>query len=66
LEKTSKIIKSNRQPTTMSAKSCPEVPYLNIFSTPPGKVITPFSWGAYSYCLCHIAIFQKRQCVFSI
>jgi len=32
LEKTSKIIKSNRQPnTTMPAKPCPEVPHLHVF-----------------------------------
>jgi len=32
LEKTSEIIKSNRQPnTTMSAKPCPKVPHLHVF-----------------------------------
>jgi len=32
LEKTSKIIKSNRHPnTTMPAKPCPEVPHLHVF-----------------------------------
>ena len=32
LEKTSKIIKSNRQPnTTTPAKPCPEVPHLHMF-----------------------------------
>ena len=32
LEKTSKIIESNRQPiTTIPAKPCPEAPYLNVF-----------------------------------
>jgi len=31
-EKTSKTMKSNRQPiTTMPAKPCPEVPHLHIF-----------------------------------
>jgi len=32
LEKTSKIITSNRQPnTTMTTKPCPKVPYLHVF-----------------------------------
>jgi len=32
LEKTSKIIKSNRQPnTTTPTKQCPEVPHLHVF-----------------------------------
>ena len=36
LEKTSKIIKSNCQPsTTMPAKPYPEVPHLHVFCTPP-------------------------------
>jgi len=38
LEKTSKIIKSNRQPiTTMPAKPCPEVPHPHVFSSLPHR-----------------------------
>jgi len=37
LEKTSKIIKSNRHPNpTMPAKPCYEVPHLHVFWRPPG------------------------------
>jgi len=43
LEKTSKIIKSNRQPnTTMPAKPCPKVQYLHIILTPPGMGLNHF------------------------
>ena len=47
LEKTSKIIKSNCQcNTTMPAKPCPEVPYPQVFLTPP-QIVTPLlSWAA--------------------
>ena len=49
LEKTSKIIKFNRQPnTTMPAKPCPEVPCLHIFWTPSGMVTPPLPWAACS------------------
>jgi len=49
LEKTSKIMKSNRQPNTiMSAKPCPEVPYLHVFWTTPGMVTLPPTWAACS------------------
>ena len=49
LEKTSKIIKSNRQPnTTTPTKQCPEVPHLHVFWTPPGMVTPPLPWAAYS------------------
>ena len=49
LEKTSKIIESNHQHnTTMSAKPCPEVPYLHIFLTLPGMVTPPLPWAACS------------------
>ena len=47
LEKTSKIIKSNRQPiTTMPAKPCPEVPHLHVCWTPPGMVTPPLPQAA--------------------
>jgi len=46
LEKTSKIIKSNRHPTTtMPAKPCPEVPRLHVFWTPPGMVTPSLPWA---------------------
>jgi len=49
LEKTSKIVKSNRRPnTTMPAKPCPEVPHLHSFWTPPGMVTPPLPWAACS------------------
>ena len=42
LQKTSKIIKSNCQPnTTMPDKTCPKVPHLHVFWTPPGMVSPP-------------------------
>jgi len=49
LEKTSEIIKSNHHPnTTMPAKSCPKVPHLHVFWTPPGMVTPPPTWAACS------------------
>jgi len=49
LEKTSKIIKSNRQPnTTIPTKPCPEVPHLHFFLTPLGMVTPPLPWAACS------------------
>jgi len=49
VEKTSKIIKSNRQSnTTMPTKPYPEVQHLRLFYTPPGMVIQPPTWEAYS------------------
>ena len=48
-EKTSKVIKSNRQPnTTMPAKPCPKVPHLHVFWTPPRMVTPPRPWAACS------------------
>jgi len=42
LEKTSKNIKSNRQPnTTMPTKPYPKVPHLHGFLTPPGTMTQP-------------------------
>jgi len=62
LEKTSKIIKSNRQPnTTMPTKPCPEVPHLHIFLTPPRMVTQPPHWAAYAsvYCIfCTLKLLQ--------
>ena len=53
LEKTSKIIRSNRHPnTTMPAKLCPEVPHLHVFWTPPGMGTPPLPWAA---CACRDA-----------
>ena len=49
LEKTSQIIKSNRQPNTATpATPCPEVPYVYIFLTPPGMGTPPPPWAACS------------------
>jgi len=49
LEKTSKIIKSNRHPNTpMPAKPCPEVPHPHGFWTPPGMGTPPLPWAAWS------------------
>jgi len=48
-EKTSKIIKSNRQHnTTVAAQPCPEVQHLHIFWRPPGMVTPPLPWAAWS------------------
>ena len=49
LEKTSKIIKSNRHPnTTMAAKPYPEVSHPCVFWTPPGMGTPPLPWAACS------------------
>ena len=49
LEKTSNIMKSNRQPsTTVPIKPCPEVPCLHVFQTPPGMLAPPLPWAACS------------------
>ena len=49
LEKTSNIMKTNRQlKTTMLAKSCPDVPYLHVFWTPPGMWTPPLPSAACS------------------
>jgi len=49
LEKTSKIIESNHAlNTTMPIKPCPEVPYLDVFWTPPGMGTPPLPWAAWS------------------
>ena len=58
LEKTSKIIRSNRQPIiTMPSKPCPEEPYLHVFWTLPGMVTPPLPWAACSNAL---QLFQYR------
>ena len=52
LEKTSKIMKSNRLPnTTVPAKPCPEVPHLHGFLIPSEMGTPPLPW----------ALFQQRN-----
>ena len=49
LEKTSRIIKSNRHPNpTTPAKPCPEGPHPHLFWTPPGMGTPPLPWAAWS------------------
>jgi len=61
LEKTSKIIKPNRQPnTTMPAEPCPEVPHLHVYWTHPGLVTPPSFFWKYSVFLKPV-LAQRQQ-----
>ena len=49
LEKTSKIIKPNCQPTTTApTRPCPVVPHLHVFWIHSGMVTPPLPWATYS------------------
>jgi len=49
LEKTSEIIKSNRQPNpTTPAQPCPQGPHPHGFRTPPGMGTPPLPWAAWA------------------
>ena len=60
LEKTSKVIRSSRPlNTTMPTNSCPELPYLHVFGTPPGMMTPPSPWEG---CSSAWLLFQSRNC----